>query len=171
MKSPKKLYWIAVVAGVLALGTAATRVKGDSDSSGLRKFQADGIVALTTPTSLGGTIKGGEIGTATISDAGYGGSIAAFTGNGPDFCVAGGGVITITVADGSTLDMVRSGLDCAISGPGLTDAASGNHAYVVTGGTGRFVGAMGGGNYVFAINNGVVTIHIDGNIQTTSKRD
>lgn len=171
MKSPKTWYWIALLVAVVALATAATRVKGDTSGGELRKFQADGIVALTSSTSLGGTIKGNEIGTATISDSGYAGSFLGSTGNGPDICVLGGGVITITTADGSVLNMVRSGTDCDISGPGLAGGNIGNHVYVITGGTGRFAKAIGGGNYTFSINNGVVLIHIDGNIQAAGDRD
>jgi hypothetical protein len=172
MKSPKRWYWIASLVLVLALATAATRVKGgDSSGGGLERFQADGKVALTTSTSLGGTIKGNEIGTATLDDQGYAQGFLGPTGNGPDLCFLGGGVITITTKDGSTLNMVRSGIDCDISGPGIMGGNTGNHAYTITGGTGRFAGAIGGGNYTFSINNGVVLVHIDGNIQTAGDRD
>ena len=172
MKSPKRWYWIASLVLVLALATAATRVKGgDGSGGGLERFQADGKVALTTSTSLGGTIKGNEIGTATITDNGYAGSSLGITGNGPDGCILGGGVITITTKDGSTLNMVRSGIDCDISGSGITGGNTGNHNYIITGGTGRFAGAIGGGNYTFSINNGVALIHIDGNIQAPGDMD
>ena len=164
MKSPKKWYWIALLAGVLALGAAATRVKGDSNRSELRKFQADGTAALDpSGISATGTIKGSEIGTATITDNGYSGTVLGNTGTGT--CALGGGNITITAADGSTLKLVRSGVDCDIAGPGLNGGNIGNHTYIITGGTGRFAGVIGGGNYTFSINNSLVLIHIDGNIQ------
>jgi hypothetical protein len=171
MKSPKRWYWAVLLVAVMALATAATRVKGDGATPTLERFQADGVVALTSSTSLGGTIKGNEIGTATIADSGYASSFLGSTGNGPDGCVLGGGVVTITTKDGSTLDLARSGIDCDISGPGITRGNTGNHVYTITGGTGRFTGAIGGGNYTFSINNGVVLIHIDGNIQAPGDRD
>lgn len=172
MKSPKRWYWAALLVVVLVLATAATRVKGDNSNTGLEKFQANGTAALSASgASLHGTIRGNEIGTATIADNGYSGSFLGITGNGPDSCVLGGGVITITAADGSTLNLVRSGIDCDISGPGITGGNSGNHVYIITGGTGRFAKAIGGGNYTFSINNGVVLIHIDGNIQAPGDRD
>jgi len=166
MTSPKKFYWAALLVVVFALATAATRVKGDSSGGGLRKFQADGTAPLNSSgTSATGTIKGSEIGTATITDSGYASSFLGFTGNGGDACVLGGGVITITTKDGSTLNLVRSGMDCDISGDGIIGGNTGNHVFVITGGTGRFAGAIGGGNYTFTLNNGVLLIHIDGNIQ------
>jgi hypothetical protein len=171
MKSPTRWYWLGLLVVVLALATAATRVKGDGATPGLERFHADGVGVLTSPTSLGGTIKGNEIGTAAIADQGYGGSGLGSTGNPPDSCLLGGGVITITAADGSTLNMARSGIDCDISGPGITGGNTGNHTYIITGGTGRFAGASGGGNYVFTINNGVVQFHIDGNIQAPGDHD
>jgi hypothetical protein len=164
MKSQQKWYWGGLVVVVFALATSATLVKGDS-SGGLRKFQAEGTAALTSSTSATGTIKGNEVGTATITDSGYARTFLGSTGNGPDGCVLGGGVITLTAGDGSTLNMARSGMDCDISGPGITDGNTGNHVYMITGGTGRFAGAIGGGNYTFTLNNGVLLIHIDGNIQ------
>ena len=172
MRSPKKWYLAALLIVALALATAATRVKGDSASTGLEKLQANGTAALSADgSSLNGTIKGNEIGTATIADNGYSGSFLGITGNGSDGCVLGGGNITITAADGSTLNLVRSGVDCNISGDGITGGNSGNHVYIITGGTGRFAKAIGGGNYTFSINNGVVLIHIDGNIQAPGDRD
>ena len=172
MKSSRRWYWVASPVVVLSLAIAATRVKGDSATPALERFQADGTAALdASGTSLGGTIKGNEIGTATIADTGYAGSFLGITGNGSDGCVLGGGNIIITTNDGSTLNMVRSGTDCNISGPGVTGGNSGNHVYIITGGTGRFAGAMGSGNYTFGINNGVVLIHIDGNIQAPGDRD
>ncbi len=166
MKSPKRWHWIALFVVVVALATAATRVKGDSSGGGLRKFQADGTAPLNSSgISATGTIKGSEIGTATITDSGYAGSALGSTGNPPDFCVLGGGVITITTKDSSTLNLVRSGMDCNISGDGIIGGNTGNHVYMITGGTGRFAGAIGGGNYTFTLNNGVVLFHIDGNIQ------
>jgi hypothetical protein len=164
MKSQQRWYLGGLLVVVLALATTATLVKGDS-SGGLRKFQAEGTAALTSSTSATGTIKGNEIGTATITDRGYAGSFLGVTGNGPDGCVLGGGVITITAESGSILNMARSGMDCDISGPGITDGNTGNHIYMITGGTGRFAGAIGGGNYTFTLNNSVLLIHIDGNIQ------
>jgi hypothetical protein len=164
MKSRKRLYWVGVLVVAFALATAATLVKGDS-SEGLRKFQAEGTAALTSGSSATGTINGNEIGTATITDSGYALSSLGLTGNGPDDCFLGGGVITITTGSGSGLNLVRSGIDCLISGTGITNGATGNHVYMITGGTGRFAGASGGGNYTFTINNNVVLIHIDGNIQ------
>jgi hypothetical protein len=172
MKSPKKWYFAALLIIVLALATVATRVKGDSATPALERFQADGTAALSASgTSATGTIKGNEIGSATITDNGYAGSFLGITGNGPDGCVLGGGVITVTAADASTLNMARSGIDCDISGPGITGGNTGNHVYVITGGTGRFAGASGGGNYTFTLNNGVLLIHIDGNIQAPGDRD
>lgn len=171
MKSPKRWYWAVLLVVVLVLATATTPVKGDRSNAALEKFQADGVVALTSSSSLGGTIKGNEIGTATIADSGYSGSFLGVTGNGSDGCVLGGGVITITAADGSTLNLVRSGLDCDVSGTGITGGATGNHVYMMTGGTGRFAGAVGSGNYIFTINDGKVVIHIDGNIQAAGDRD
>jgi hypothetical protein len=172
MKSPKKWYLAALLVVVLALATAATRVKGDSSGGGLERFQADGIAALNASnTGSTGTIKGNEIGTATIADAGYAQSFLGFTGNAGDACVLGGGIITITTKDGSTLNMARSGMDCDISGPGLIGGNTGNHVYVITGGTGRFAGATGNGNYTFSVNNGVVLIHINGNIQIAGGGD
>jgi hypothetical protein len=172
MKSSKKWYLAALLIVVLALATAATRVKGDGATPALEKFQANGTATVTANgASLNGTIKGNEIGTATIADNGYSGSFLGITGNGPDACVLGGGNITITTADGSTLNLVRSGIDCGISGPGVMGGNSGNHVYIITGGTGRFTNAAGGGNYTFSINNGVALIHIDGNIQAPGDRD
>ncbi len=172
MKSPKKWYLAALLIVVLALATVATRVKGQSATPELEKFQANGTAALSASgASLNGTIRGNEIGTATITDNGYAGSFLGITGNGPDNCVLGGGVITITAADGSTLDMARSGIDCNISGPGIMGGNTGNHVYVITGGTGRFANATGGGNYTFSINNGVALIHIEGNIQALGDRE
>jgi hypothetical protein len=157
---------------VLALATVATRVKGDSATSALERFQADGTAALdSNGISATGTIKGNEIGVATITDSGYAGTFLGITGNGSDGCVLGGGVITITSKDGSTLNLVRSGIDCDISGPGIAGGNTGNHTYMITGGTGRFAGAMGGGNYTFTLNNGVLVIHIDGNIQAPGDSD
>jgi hypothetical protein len=164
MKSPKRWYWIALVVGVIALGTAATRVKGDSNRNELRTFQADGTAPLDpSGISATGTIKGSEIGTATITDNGYAGTFLGNTGTGA--CNLGGGNITITTKDGSTLNLVRSGVDCVVIGPGLNGGNIGTHTYIITGGTGRFAGAVGGGNYTFSINNDVVLFHIDGNIQ------
>jgi hypothetical protein len=172
MKSPLKWYWAALLVVVLALATAATRVKGGGSSDGLERFQADGTAAINaSDTGYTGTIKGNEIGTAKITDNGYAGSFLGVTGNGPDACVLGGGVITITAADGSTLNMARSGVDCNISGPGITGGNTGNHIYTITGGTGRFDGAIGSGNYTFGLNSGVVLVHIDGNIQAPADRD
>jgi hypothetical protein len=172
MKSPKKWYFAGLLIIVLALATVATRVKGDSATPALKKFQADGTVTLSASgASATGTIKGNKIGTATITDTGYAQSFLGFTGNAGDACVLGGGVITITAADGSTLNMARQGIDCDLSGPGITGGNAGNHVYVITGGTGRFAGAMGTGNYTFGLNNGVDLIHIDGNIQAPGDRD
>jgi hypothetical protein len=171
MKSPKKWYWVASLVVVLALATVATRVKGDSASPALERFQADGIAAPINFADSAGTIKGNEIGTATITDNGYASSFLGFTGNAGDDCFLGGGVITITTKDGSTLNLVRSGVDCNISGPGLNGGNTGNHVFIITGGTGRFAEATGSGNYTFALNNGVVLIHIDGNIQAAGDRD
>lgn len=170
MKSQQRWYWVGLVVVVFALATSATLVKGDG-SGGLRKFQADGTAVLTSSTSLGGTIKGNEIGAATIADSGYAGSFLGSTGNGPDGCVLGGGVITITTGSGSIRNLARSGMDCDISGAGIKGGNTGNHVYIITGGTGRFAGANGGGNYTFSINDGVVLIHIDGNIQTVGDQD
>jgi hypothetical protein len=172
MKSSKKWYWLAALVVVAALATAATRVKGDSATPRLEKFQADGTGTLdASGVSLTATIKGNEVGTAALSDSGFAESFLGFTGNGGDNCFLGGGNITVTAADGSVLNMSRSGIDCTVSGTGFTNAASGNHAYIISGGTGRFAGATGGGNYVFTINDGKVTIHIDGNIQAPGDRD
>src|ERR1700730_3279977 len=134
MKSPKRWYWIALLVGALALGTAAIRVKGDSNRSELRKFQAEAIAALNAD-ALGskGTIKGDEIGTATIVDTGYAATFLGSTGNGSGGCNLGGGAATITTQDGSTLDMARQGMVCSISGLGLTDAVTGNNVYIITG--------------------------------------
>ena len=166
MKSPKRWYWAVLPVVALALATVATRVKGDTATPALERFQADGTAPLNSSgTSATGTIKGSEIGTATITDSGYASSFLGSTGNGPDVCLLGGGNITITTKDGSTLDMARSGIDCNISGPGISGGNTGNHTYLITGGTGRFAGAIGGGNYTFTLNNGVVLFHIDGNIQ------
>jgi hypothetical protein len=138
----------------------------------LERFQADGTAVVNaSDTAASGTIKGNEIGTATITDSGYGSSFLGFTGNGGDDCFLGGGVITITTADGSTLDMARSGINCDVSGSGITGGNTGNHTYLITGGTGRFAAATGNGNYTFGLNNGVVLIHIDGNIQAPADRD
>jgi hypothetical protein len=163
MKLQRRWYWVGVLVVAFALATAATLVKGDS-SGGLRKFQAEGTAALNGG-SYTGTINGDEIGSAKITDNGYALSSLGATGNGPDFCVLGGGVITITTGSGSSLNLVRSGIDCTISGTGITDGDTANHVYLITGGTGRFAGASGGGNFTFTINNNVVLIHIDGNIQ------
>jgi hypothetical protein len=174
MGSSKKWYLPALLIVILALATAATRVKGGSSGGELEKFQANGTAALSASgSSLNGTIRGNEIGTAMIADNGYSGSSLGITGNGPDACVLGGGVVTITAADGSTLNLVRQGTDCDISGPGITGGATatGNHVYIITGGTGRFAKAIGSGNYTFSIDNGVVLIHIDGNIQAPGDRD
>jgi hypothetical protein len=164
MKSQQRWYWGGLLVVVLAMARTVTLVKGDS-SGELRKFQAEGIAALTSSTRATGTIKGNEIGTATITDTGYASSFLGSTGNGPDVCVLGGGVITITTGDASTLDMARSAMDCDIGGPGITEGITGNHIYMITGGMGRFAGAIGGGNYTFTLNNGVLLIHVDGNIQ------
>lgn len=171
MKSLKKWYWAASLGVVLALATVATRVKGDENSDvELRKFQADGIAALNASgTGYTGTIKGGEIGTATITDNGYASAFLGDTGNAGDDCALGGGVITVTTKDGSTLNLVRSGVDCNISGSGIVGGNMGNHVYMINGGTGRFAGAIGGGNYTFTINNNVVLVHIDGNIQIAGR--
>lgn len=173
MKSLKKWYWAASLLVVLALATAATRVKGDDNSlAGLRIFQADGSAPLNASgTGFTGTIKGNEIGTATIMDSGYAQTFLGETGNGADACSLGGGVVTITTKDGSTLNLVRSGVDCNISGSGITGGNMGNHVYMINGGTGRFAGATGGGNYTFSINNNVVLVHIDGNVQIAGDRD
>ena len=166
MKFPQKWYWIAVCVGLLTLATAATRVKGGGSSPELDKFQADGTATLNvSETGYTGTIRIKEMGIAAITDNGYAQGFVGFTGNAGDSCVVGGGVVTITVKDGSRLDMSRSGLDCDISGAGLNRGNSGNHVYIITGGTGRFAGAAGGGNYIFAINEGKVFVHIDGSIQ------
>jgi hypothetical protein len=164
MKSQQRWYWGGLLVVVFAQATSATLVKGDS-SGGLRKFQAEGTAALTSSTSATGTIKGNDIGPATITDSGYVSSFLGSTGNGSDACVLGGGVITITTASGSSLNLARSGIDCNISGDGITGGNTGNHTYMITGGTGRFAGAIGGGNYTFTLNNSVLVIHIDGNIQ------
>jgi hypothetical protein len=171
MQSSKKWYWAALLVVVLTLATAATRVKGDSATPALERFQADGTATPLNSADSAGTIKGNEIGTAMITDNGYAQSFLGFTGNGGDNCFLGGGVITITTKDGSTLNMARSGVDCNISGPGLNGGNTGNHVFIITGGTGRFAGATGSGNYTFALNNGVVLIHIDGNIKTTAAGD
>ena len=172
MQSPKKWYFAALLIIVLALATVATRVKGDSATPALEKFQADGTAAVSPDgNSSAGTMKGNEIGTATITDTGYAGSGLGSTGNPPDFCSLGGGVVTITTKDGSTLNLARQGTLCTISGDGITDGVIGNEVYLITGGTGRFAGATGGGNYTFSINNGVVRFHIDGNIQAPGDRD
>lgn len=171
MKSPKRWYWLGLLAVVLALATAATRVKGDSPR-GLEKFHADGTATVSTDgTSSTGTIKGDEIGTAAITDTGYAGSTLGATGNSPDFCFLGGGVATITIKDGSMLTLARQGTLCTLSGDGITSGVTGNQIYLITGGTGRFAGATGGGNYTFSINNGSVSFHIDGNIQAPTDRD
>jgi len=171
MKSPKRWYWAALLVVVLALATAATRVKGGSSHDGLERFQADGTASLSADRlTLTGTLRGNEIGTAYYTDTGYGGSALGSTGN-PDFCFLTGGVATITTKDGSTLNFSRQGTLCTISGDGITDGVTANHVYMVTGGTGRFVGASGNGNYTFGLNNGVVLIHIDGNIQAPGDRE
>ena len=172
MQSPKKWYLAALLIVVLALATVATRVKGQSATPELEKFQANGTAAVSPDgASSTGTIKGNEIGTATIADTGYAGSGLGSTGNPPDFCLLGGGVVTITTKDGSTLKLARQGTLCTISGDGITAGVTGNQVYMITGGTGRFAGAIGGGNYTFSINNGVVLFHIDGNIQALGDRD
>jgi hypothetical protein len=165
MKSQKRWYWGGLLVVVFALATAATLVKGDS-SGGLRKFQAEGtMLQFGSGCCSTGTINGNEIGSATIADNGYALSSLGATGNGPDECFLGGGVITITTKSGSSLNLVRSGIDCLISGTAIINGATGNHVYLITGGTGRFAGASGGGNYTFTVNNNVILIHIDGNIQ------
>jgi hypothetical protein len=172
MKSSKRWYWVASLVVVLALAIAAARVKGDSATPALEKFQADGTAALSADrASLNGTIKGNEIGSAMITDNGYGGSGLGSTGNSSDSCFLGGGVVTITTKDGSTLTLARQGTLCTISGDGITDGVTANHVYIITGGTGRFAGASGNGNYTFGLNNSVVLIHIDGNIQAPADRD
>jgi hypothetical protein len=166
MKSPKRWYWAALLVVVLALATAATRVKGDSATPALERFQADGTAAVSADgDSSTGTIKGNEIGTATITDNGYAGSDLGSTGNPPDFCFLGGGVATVTTKDGSTLSLARQGTLCTISGDGITGGVTGSQVYAITGGTGRFAGAIGGGNYTFTLNNNVLLFHIDGNIK------
>jgi hypothetical protein len=164
MKSQKRWYWMGLLAVAFVLATAATLVKGDS-SGGLIKFQAEGTAAVSAPCCVIGTINGNEIGAAKITDSGYALSSLGVTGNGPDDCFLGGGVITITAQSGGSLNLVRSGIDCNISGTGITGGNTGNHVYMITGGTGRFAGASGGGNYTFTLNNNVVLIHINGNIQ------
>ena len=172
MKSPQKWYWAALLVVVLALATAATRVKGGSSHDGLERFQADGAAALSADgLSSTGTIKGNEIGTASYTDTGYAGSALGTTGNPPDFCFLSGGSATITTKDGSTLNLTRQGMLCTASGAGITNGVTGNQVYLISGGTGRFAGAIGGGNYTFAINNGTVLFHIDGNIQAPGDRD
>jgi hypothetical protein len=172
MKSPKRWYWAALLVVVLALATAATRVKGDSSNKGLERFQADGAATVSADgNSSTGTIKGNEIGTATITDNGYAGSNLGSTGNPPDFCFLGGGVASITTKDGSILSLARQGTLCIISGDGITGGVTGSQVYAITGGTGRFAGAIGGGNYTFSINHGEVLFHIDGNIQAPGDRD
>jgi len=172
MKSPKKWYFAALLIVVLALATVATRVKGDSATPALERFQADGTAAVSPDgASSTGTIKGNEIGTATVTDNGYSGSGLGSTGNPPDFCFLGGGVAIITTQNGNTLSLARQGTLCTFSGDGITDGVTGNQVYLITGGTGRFAGATGGGNYTFSINNGVVRFHIDGNIQAPGDRD
>jgi hypothetical protein len=166
MKSPRKWYWVALLVVVLALATAATRVKGDTSQDGVERFQADGTAMVSADgNSSTGTVKGNEIGNAMITDNGYAGSTVGLTGNVPDACFLGGGVATITTKDGSTLTLARNGTLCTLSGDGITNGVTGNQVYLITGGTGRFTGATGGGNYTFSINNGVVLVHVDGNIQ------
>jgi hypothetical protein len=165
MKSQKRLYWVGVLVVAVALATAATLVKGDS-SGALRKFQAEGTAVISSSgAGYTGTINGNEIGSATITDNSYALSSLGVTGNGPDDCSLGGGVVTITTGSGSNLNLVRSGIACTISGTGITDGATSNTVYMITGGTGRFAGASGGGNFTVTINNGMGLIHIDGNIQ------
>ncbi len=172
MKSPKRWYWAGLLVVVLVLATAATRVKGDSSHKGLERFQADGTAALSADgNSSTGTIKGNEIGTATITDTGYAGSTLGATGNNPDFCFLGGGVATITTENGNTLSLARQGSLCTMSGAGITDGVTGNQVFMLTGGTGRFAGAVGGGNYTFTLNNNVLLFHIDGNIKTVEGAD
>jgi hypothetical protein len=118
-----------------------------------------------------GTLRGNEIGNATITDTGYAGSAVGSTGNPPDSCFLGGGVATITTKDGSALTLARQGMLCNISGEGITGGVTANHVYIITGGTGRFAGASGNGNYTFGFNNGVLLLHIDGNIQAGADRD
>jgi hypothetical protein len=165
MKSQKRWYWGGALFVAFALATAATLVKGDS-SGGLRKFQAEGTaVIFSSGNGYTGTINGNDIGSAKITDNSYALSSLGVTGNGPDDCLLGGGVVTITTGSGSSLNLVRSGIVCNISGTGITDGATGNTVYMITGGTGRFAGASGGGNFTVTVNNGVILIHIDGNIQ------
>src|SRR5258707_14650889 len=102
------------------LETATRGKKRERPDEEGRKDEADGTAPLNSSGTSGtGTIKGSEIGTATITDSGYASSFLGFTGNGGDTCVLGGGVITITTKDGSTLNLVRSGMDCDISGDGI----------------------------------------------------
>jgi hypothetical protein len=165
MRSQKRWYWVGTLVVAVALATAATLVKGDS-SGGLIKFQADGTAAISSSGGgYTGTINGNEIGSAKITDNSYALSSLGVTGNGPDDCFLGGGVITITTGSGSSLNLVRSGIVCAISGTGITNGATSNTVYMITGGTGRFAGASGGGNFTVTINNNIGLIHIDGNIQ------
>jgi hypothetical protein len=165
MKSQKRWYWVGVLVAAFGVATAATLVKGDS-SGGLIKFQADGTAAISSSgAGYTGTINGNEIGSAKITDNSYALSSLGVTGNGPDDCFLGGGVITITTQSGSSLNLVRSGIVCAISGTGITNGDTSNTVYMITGGTGRFAGASGGGNFTVTINNNIGLIHIDGNIQ------
>jgi hypothetical protein len=164
MKLQKRWYWVGMLAVVFALATAATLVKGDS-SGGLIKFQAEGTAVISSSGGgYTGMINGNEIGSAKITDNSYALSSLGVTGNGPDDCFLGGGIITIATGSGS-LNLVRSGIVCTISGTGITNGATSNTVYMITGGTGHFAGASGGGNFTVTINNGVGLIHIDGNIQ------
>jgi len=94
-----------------------------------------------------------------------GGGLNTTNGQGGN-CSTTSGNITITAADGSTIQMQHAGTSCN-TGPGTVGGAVNVVGYVITGGTGRFSNASGTGNVVEGAVNaagGVTYIHFDGNI-------
>ncbi len=128
----RKLTTLALLA--LTLGLVVTA----SASASATRYQA-------TFVEVGGAIRGGSCGSATISGAGHVADQCVYF----NACGANCDLRTITFDDGSTLVMHESVVGAVL--PGSSFAAGANAPLVlqitqtIVGGTGRFAGATGGG--------------------------
>jgi predicted small secreted protein len=161
----KKLLLLTSLFTVVAL--CATFTSAQNPLAGVIKVQAEGVGVGNTGAASG-TLRGDPMGMATWTYM-FTGPALENNGTGGQ-CGFANGNITITSADGSTLNLQHTGYSCnTIGGIGSQISAVDNSVYIITSGTGRYKNAQGTGHVALsalAANNpaGTVYIHFDGNI-------
>jgi hypothetical protein len=156
--------WLRFVLVAFLLSLSTTISTAQNPLAGLTVLKADGAGTGNTGVATG-TLRGDPIGIANWTYTVLGGGGQTGNGQGGN-CNFQSGNITITAADGSTLNMQFGGDSCN-TGVGPLSPAVDNVVYIITSGTGRFSNATGGGNVglsAYGPPSTRVYIHFDGNI-------